>query len=113
MKEYQKVLIALAQNGKPNAKQNKFAKLGIECHDLYLQVLCKQVANMYGHYVEPRWSRNVPAEFRGVIPSDYTEWLTMQNKVNEELKNYVENRLAEYKPAWQVMAEKHGWRPPN
>lgn len=36
----------------------------------------------------------------------------MQRELNNQLREYVELRIAEQKPEWMVMAEKHGWRPP-
>lgn len=115
MKLYQQILIALKQVATPKAKQNKFVKFEIEAQDEVLRDLLHNVTTMYSYHIKPRWSRGIKMDDpqRGIIPNTYSEWATMQNVANERLLEYVEKRIAEQKPQWQVMAEKHGWTSPS
>lgn len=116
MKQYKATLLALESDGTPSAKQNKFAKISIDTEDIILKELAMRVSKMYSWYLKSGWSRN-SRDANGTpldtsIPRTHGQWAEMQRLVNQELRNYVEMRLAEAKPEWQVMAEKHGWRPP-
>ena len=50
---------------------------------------------------------------RGVFINSNTTWRNVLKEVKEEVNNYVDARIAEQKPAWQVEAEKHGWTSPK
>jgi hypothetical protein len=115
MKNYKAALLALEQGGTPTAKRNKFAKIAIDTTDVFLKEHALRVSKMYSHFIKGGWSRDT-RDANGVWsttrPSTNPEWRTMQKVVNNELRAYVEMRIAESKPEWQVMAEKYGWKPP-
>lgn len=114
MKHYQNILIALDSSGTPNAKQTKFAKLGHTSTDPTLSALCLQVARMYSLY-PGKYCRDATGwsqEKRATTPIHSNEWRSMQLALNNQLRMYVKECLAQNKPEWMVAAEKHGWTPP-
>lgn len=115
MKHYKNALLALKSSATPTAKQNKFTKISLETSDEVLKELTGRVAKMYSYHLKSGHSRLVAEShpMRGMIPTNWREWGAMQKAVNSELLEYINLCLANNKPEWMVMAEKHGWTPPR
>lgn len=113
MKIYNTTLLALHQEATPKSKYNKFIKIALETDDSTLSELATRVAKMYSYYLKSGTHRHVPTSQSGIIPANHKEWALTQRAVNAELKEYVELRLRDTKPEWQITAERHGWKPPN
>lgn len=114
MKEYQKVLVILESTGTHTSKQNKLTKISIETEDPDLKVLTKQLATMYSYYIKPSWYRNTKCwteEQLRTIPQSYDQWVEYKKPLENQLRQYLEMRIAQGTPQWQVIAKKHGWGP--
>jgi hypothetical protein len=113
MKQYQKALLAIEQTATPNARYNKLIKIASESTDDILKGLLSKSAKMYSYHLGRGTVRNISRDnaLYGYIPTTHSEWANAQRVVNKELLEYVHMRIAESKPEWMVMAEKHGWGP--
>lgn len=120
MKDYLKVKEILLIQAKPTSKYNKLLKISLTSNDSKLKELVTELANVYKLALTPGYTRTKsnnsnPDNYsvRGVFINSNTTWRNVLKEVKEEVNNYVDARIAEQKPAWQVEAEKHGWTPPQ
>lgn len=113
MQNYHFILFTLDKSAKPTAKANALLKVASGAHDSELARLCRESARLYLNHLKLGHARQVPDNKIGILPRTNAEWREMLRKSNRELRDYIEQRLAERKPAWQVEAERRGWRPPN
>lgn len=118
MKDYLKVKEILLVQAKPTSKYNKLLKISLTSNDSKLKELVTELANVYKLALTPGYSRsksntsNLDAySVRGVFIDCSTTWRNVLKVVKEDVTTYVDSRLAEQKPTWQVEAEKHGWSP--
>lgn len=115
MKDYQKAMEFLLTQGTAKALANKWAKLASTTQDEDLRSLAIELNRVYGMYIKPGWSRRAETApvIRGIVVDCYSAYHQAHGQIRMQTKNYVEEKLAQGKPEWMVMAEKHGWRPPN
>lgn len=118
MKDYLKVKEILLVQAKPMSKYNKLLKISLTSNDSKLKELVTELANVYKLALNPRYFRSKsdtsnPDNYsvRGVFIDCNTTWRNVLKVVKEEVNTYVDARIDEQKPTWQVEAEKHGWSP--
>lgn len=119
MKDYLKVKEILLVQAKPTSKYNKLLKISLTSNDSKLKELVTELANVYKLALTPGHSRsqnniNINVySVRGIFIDTSTTWRNVLKVVKEDVNTYVDSRIAEQKPTWQVEAEKHGWTPPK
>lgn len=110
MNEYQKVLVILQESATISSKTNKLLKIEITTEDHTLAILVRTLLDRYKWHVPPgryRRADRVPDGF----PTSHKEWLISIRVPKRDLENYCMNTLAKEKPQWQILAERHGWKP--
>lgn len=118
MKHYKNALIALDSTGTYTAMRNKFAKIAHSTEDPMLKDLCLKVAQWWGWYIKSGWTRrstdpNTGEPINIGVPKNTQEWWQGYQPLKQRLREYCEMVIAQGKPEWMRLAEKHGWRPPN
>lgn len=114
MKDYQKAMELLLATGTPSALANKWAKLASTTMDDELRGMAIEISRLFSSYIKPgRMRPSSQIYMRGIKIGDHYTYLEVYELVMTDAHKFVESRLAQGKPAWMIMAEKHGWGPLN
>lgn len=118
MQEYKNAKVLLMQtDSKPtDTTIKKWAQIAVDTEDTEFSARCEEYANhlrslppfseRFGWKPHPK-----PITVRGVAYRNIDGWNEIKVLLRDELYAYVTNCIATKKPAWQVTAERHGWRP--
>lgn len=121
MKEYQKAKALLIagelKSSTLTSYVTKWANIAVSATDLELQQRIFEFVELvkYRPVFQKKWgysTYSTPVTFRQMQFTEIKGWQEVYRIVRKELEDYIDYRLSEQKPAWQVMAEKHGWIPP-
>jgi hypothetical protein len=118
MKNFRDALLAIDTSGTETAMKNKFAKIAHATEDPTLKELCMSLSQWWGWYLKPGWSRrskdpNTGEPINVGVPKTRNEWIEGYQDLRQRLREYCEKVIAQAKPEWMRMAEKHGWKPPE
>lgn len=116
MKDYQKAMEVLLSTGTAPSIANKWAKLASTTMDEDLKQIALDLNYLYSRMLKHRssfYKEGFEPVIAGIKIFDNNDWYKAQNILVPKARQFVENRLAQQKPAWMIMAEKNGWRPPN
>jgi len=112
MKQYQKALVILKETAKATSKHNKLVKLEIETEEQEFKEILQKLIHGYKWHIEPRYSRTLTNEqLEAGIPANNSQWKGFIATIKQEAIWFLEERIAQSKPQWQIIAEKNGWAP--
>lgn len=99
-------LLTIKEVAKPVAKINKLLKLSMGMEDEEFALHLTRMIQVYECYLAPRYTRTSET-----LPKSHQEWVEFANPIKKETIEFIQLRLADLKPIWQVIAEQHGWEP--
>lgn len=103
MTNYQKVLVELDKNSSIKAQYNNLVKILYSTEDRQLKFFINSWLNVLDNAEHYR-VRNLPNHVIG--------YLNENSHVKQNLIDYCNDIIRTSKPEWQILAEKHGWKPP-
>ena len=114
MKIYEKIAIILQESSTTDSKRNKLVKLRYDITDSQLLTMVDNLIFALKYYLKGGYTRQLtPEEKAKGIPGNWTDSRTLIINCTSALRVYVDNRILERVPQWQIEALKHGWIPPN